>query len=77
MTYRGQVKNGQIVLDENVVLSEGAAVQVEVIAASLATVDTEPKTLYERLKNVAGIAKGLPPDLAAQHDHYIHGTPKK
>ena len=43
----------------------------------MATADPEPKTLYERYKNVAGIAKGLPPDLAEQHDHYIHGTPKK
>ena len=23
-----------------------------------------------------GIAEGLPPDLAEEHDHYIHGTPR-
>ena len=34
-------------------------------------------TLAERLKSVIGTAKGLPPDLAEQHDHYIHGTPKR
>jgi hypothetical protein len=26
---------------------------------------------------VAGTAEGLPPDFAAEHDHYIHGTPKR
>lgn len=31
----------------------------------------------EALLEVAGTAKGLPPDYAHQHDHYLHGTPKK
>jgi hypothetical protein len=26
---------------------------------------------------VIGIAKGLPADLAENHDHYLHGRPKK
>jgi hypothetical protein len=34
-------------------------------------------TLYERLKCVIGKAKGLPPDLALNHDHYLHGQPKR
>ena len=25
----------------------------------------------------AGTAKGLPPDMAENHDHYLHGMPKK
>lgn len=34
-------------------------------------------TLGQRLMKLAGIAKGLPSDLAEQHDYYIHGTPKR
>ena len=36
-----------------------------------------PKTLAERDAAIIGIAEGLPPDLAAEHDHYIHGTPRR
>ena len=31
----------------------------------------------EMLLRHAGKAVGLPEDLAAQHDHYLHGTPKR
>lgn len=31
----------------------------------------------EALLEIAGTAKGLPADYAHQHDHYLHGTPKK
>ena len=34
-------------------------------------------TLYETLKDFIGKAEGLPEDFAAEHDHYIHGTPKR
>jgi predicted DNA-binding antitoxin AbrB/MazE fold protein len=39
------------------------------------TATTEP-TLGGLLK-YAGALNDLPPDMAAQHDHYIHGTPKR
>jgi hypothetical protein len=26
---------------------------------------------------LAGTVDDLPPDMAEQHDHYIHGTPKR
>lgn len=34
-------------------------------------------SLADRLRPIIGMAKGLPSDFAAQHDHYIHGTPKR
>jgi hypothetical protein len=37
----------------------------------------QEETLAKRLKNVIGSVEGLPPDFAENHDHYIHGTPKK
>ncbi|MEA3211876.1 MAG: hypothetical protein QOE70_4933 [Chthoniobacter sp.] len=41
-----------------------------------AALENEP-TLYDTLKGFIGQAKGLPEDFAAEHDHYIHGTPKR
>jgi hypothetical protein len=37
----------------------------------------QPPSLYERLRRVVGKAKGLPPDAAANHDHYLYGMPRK
>jgi hypothetical protein len=37
---------------------------------------TERKTLAERLQNVIGIVDDLPADMAQNHDHYLHATPK-
>lgn len=70
MTYRGHVENGVVVFDEPVALPDGAQVNVQL--------DPDPKrrTLSERLRGVIGTAKGLPPDLAENHDHYLHGRPK-
>ena len=33
--------------------------------------------LGEMLLSFAGKAKGLPGDVAENHDHYLYGTPKK
>jgi hypothetical protein len=77
MTYRGQVKNGQIVLDDNVVLPEGTTVTVAPEVFTPSAAEPEGRTLYERFENVIGKAKDLPADFAEQHDHYIHGAPRK
>ena len=38
----------------------------------------QPKTGWGRaLLEVAGTADDLPPDLSANHDHYLYGTPKR
>jgi hypothetical protein len=38
----------------------------------------EPKRSWgEALLEVAGSAQGLPSDLARNHDHYLHGAPKR
>lgn len=34
-------------------------------------------SLYDALKAFDGRATDLPNDLAAQHDHYLYGTPKR
>lgn len=71
MIYRGHIKNGVVILDEDVQLTDGTAVDVHPIA------ETPRKTLAERFENVIGKASDLPADMAEQHDHYIHGMPKQ
>ncbi len=34
-------------------------------------------SLRATLLELAGTVEGLPPDFADEHDHYIHGTPKR
>lgn len=75
MVYRGYVENGVIRLEKPVVLPEGAEVRVELAAP--APGDAAVRSLYERLRPVIGIAKGLPPDASVNVDHYLYGHPKK
>jgi hypothetical protein len=72
MVYRGKVKDGVIILDERVKLPEGADVSVEIEPTP-----EQIQSLRAGLKKLSGIASGLPSDMAEQHDHYLHGTPKK
>ena len=72
MVYRGHVRNGIVVLDEKPGLPEGAEVQVAVVPP-----ETQESTLGARLMKFAGKLEGLPSDLARNHDHYLHGAPKK
>lgn len=48
----------------------------KVTAAVPAPDEADQPTLIGLLK-FAGKAVGLPADFAEQHDHYIHGTPKR
>jgi hypothetical protein len=73
MTVEGTIVNGTIVLDQPAQLPEGARVEVHI--KNQGTTPAQP-TLLSLLK-LAGTAKDLPADFAAQHDHYIHGTPKR
>ena len=71
MSYRGIVKNGMVVFDPEVELPEGIEVRVE-------TISPPPrKTLAEQLGDLIGSVPDLPPDMAEQHDHYLHGAPKR
>ncbi len=71
MTYRGHVQGGVVILDDETSLPEGTVVAIEPIES------VRQMTLAERYKDIIGIAPDLPPDMAENHDHYIHGTPKK
>jgi hypothetical protein len=68
--YTGTVQGGVIVLD-GATLQDGTVVQVEPLEPPPAS------TLGRRLKRFAGTARGLPADMAENHDHHLHGRPKK
>jgi hypothetical protein len=79
MVYRGHVKNGVVVLDEQAALPEGAEVRVELAGAGAdrPVLDESGQTLGQKLLKYAGRAVDLPADAARNHDHYLYGTPKK
>jgi hypothetical protein len=72
MTLEGVVQNGTIVLEQGASLPEGTRVKV------VAEPSVQPaRTVKELLMQFAGCITDLPSDLARNHDHYLHGTPKK
>jgi hypothetical protein len=75
MTLQGTFLKGAIVLDQPPLLPEGTRVEVTV-KEQMKTEPEQKPTLLSLLK-LAGTAKDLPEDFASQHDHYIHGTPRR
>ena len=75
MTYRGRVQNGAVVFDDEVALPEGAIVRVEQLEPP--KTDGNASSWADEMLKLAGTAKGLPPDLARNHDHYLYGHPKR
>jgi hypothetical protein len=71
MEFRGRVKDGVVVF-KDAPPPDGADVRVEIISLGAA-----PSSIWDKLKKYSGIVKGLPPDMARNHDHYIHGGQKK
>ena len=71
MVYRGHVRGGVVVLAPEIQLPEGIEVSVEPILPA------PRKTLAEQLGDLIGSVPDLPTDMAAQHDHYLHGAPKR
>jgi hypothetical protein len=72
-TYTGEIRNGVVVFEEPTPpLPEGTKVRIEPVDLESALGD-----LSAMLLAVAGKASGLPSDLAENHDHYLHGTPKR
>jgi len=71
MVYRGHVKGGVVVLDTEVQLPDGIEVTVEPI------LPPGRKTMAAQLGDLIGSVPDLPADMAEQHDHYLHGAPKR
>ncbi len=78
MVYRGHVKNGMVVLDDDAHLPEGAEVQVMLVRdEEYGQPPADLPTLHERLAPFIGKAENLPPDASINHDHYLYGVPRR
>jgi hypothetical protein len=73
MVYRGQVKNGAIVLEPGIQLPDGAQVRIEIelTEPSGASKGRDPLLRMTDLAVETGIE-----DLATNVDHYLYGHPK-
>ncbi len=74
MTYQGTVRNGVVVFENGEAPAEGTIVRV-VPASEDRPAPGNP--FLAGLLEIAATMEGLPPDLARNHDHYLHGLPKK
>ena len=75
MSYEGEVRNGVVVLDEGAALTEGTRVRVEPLARD--TVPDRPLAALAHALRQLPENPDWPADGAAQHDHYLYGTPKR
>ncbi|MBI3823903.1 MAG: hypothetical protein HY289_14640 [Planctomycetes bacterium] len=75
MELTGVINNGAVVFDQPCGIPDGTKVTVRI--GDLSKEQPAPATLGKRLLKHAGTVAGLPEDLAEQHDHYLHGTPKR
>jgi hypothetical protein len=64
------VKNGEIVLPPGVDWPDGTVVRVE-------AVEEDVPTLWETMKEFVGKGPEGITDMAENHNHYLHGHPKK
>jgi hypothetical protein len=70
MSITPTVESGKIALPYGVHWLSGTIVRIE-------PVQEHPPILWETLKDFDGMAGGLPTDLAANLDHYVHGHPRR
>jgi hypothetical protein len=75
MTITATVLNGAIQLPPGTQLPEGAKLQITLPEPKPA--GTHLPTLYDTLRGLVGAAQELPADMADEHDHYIHGAPRR
>lgn len=76
MTLEGTIQNGVVILDQGgAQIPDGT--RVEVVVRELPEQQKNKGTLRDRLLGLAGTVDDLPADMARNHDHYIHGAPKR
>ncbi len=77
-TYTGEVRDGVVVFEgTHPPLPTGTRVHIKPIEGDGEVEEPLTTSPAERLRSVIGAARGLPVDLAEQHDHYLHGRPKR
>ena len=71
VSISGVIKDGQVIPEETILLPAGTRVRIEPVPES------SEETLAEAFREFMGACEGLPSDLAANHDHYLHGAPRQ
>lgn len=79
MTYHGHIENGVVVLEGGADLPEGLAVEVRAASVSVESEEegVRPLSFHDRYRSFIGMGDDLPTDMAENHDHYLHGAPKR
>ena len=72
MSITGIVENDTIKLPPGVHLPDGTEVRIDAPEAPRPPAGS----FFESIRDLIGSVEG-PEDWAAEHDHYIHGTPKR
>lgn len=75
MTIAARVHNHTVTLPAELDVAEGAEVQITLPEAAAAT--GQPTSFFDSIRDLIGSIKDGPQDLAAEHDHYAHGAPKR
>jgi hypothetical protein len=70
MAFEATWINGAIIPDEPLPLPDGTRLEV-------VPVPEEKSSLAQRMGWMVGLFDDLPADLAEEHNHYVHGTPKR
>lgn len=71
MSFEGTIVNGTVVFDGSPP-PDGTRVEITVKAP-----EEELKPTLIGLLSIAGSITDMPADFAEEHDHYIHGTPRR
>jgi hypothetical protein len=72
MSYTGHVEKGVVVFDGPARPPEGATVRIEEVPAAVSA-----PTWGKVFEDLIGTVEDFPEDMADNHDHYIHGAPKR
>ena len=74
MSITATVENDSIKLPPGVHVPDGT--KVEIVLQGDTAAEAESGGTLKWMLQYAGLIEG-PEDLAAEHDHYVHGTPKR
>lgn len=75
MSITVTVENDTIKLPVHV--PDGTRVEITLPGDGTAPATGKAAEVTDALLAISARVKGLPSDLAAQHDHYLHGQPKR
>jgi hypothetical protein len=81
MTVHGKVKGKVVVPEKGARLPDGADVEIRIVMPRKkkrgGSKNVQQESLSDLLQEFAGTITNAPADLARNHDHYLHGKPKK